>query len=41
MGNNDNIQKDHKNQIDLIFQLFVYILEQFKVEFEFDKIQVL
>ena len=39
IGNNDYIQMDHKNQIDLVFQLFVYILQQFKVKF--DKIQVL
>ena len=25
---NDYIHMDHKNQIDLVFQLFVYILEQ-------------
>ena len=24
----DHIHKDHKNQIDLVFQLFVYILQQ-------------
>ena len=37
--NNDYIQEDHKNQIDLIFQLFVYILQQFKLNLT--KIQVL
>ena len=39
IGNYDYIQKDYKNQIDLGFQLFVYILHQFKVKF--DEIQVL
>ena len=39
IGNNDYIQKDHKNQIDLVFQLFVYILQQFKLNLA--KIQVL
>ena len=26
---NEGIHMDHKNQIDLFFQLFVYILKQF------------
>ena len=30
IGINDYIHKDHKNQIGLVFQLFVYILQQFK-----------
>ena len=30
IGINDHIHKDHKNQVDLFFQLFVYILQQFK-----------
>ena len=29
IGMNDHIHKDHKNQVDLFFQLFVYILQQF------------
>ena len=29
IGINDYIHKDHKNQIGLFFQLFVYILKQF------------
>ena len=27
---NEGIHMDHKNEIDLVFQLFVYILQQFK-----------
>ena len=26
---NEGIDMDHKNKIDLVFQLFVYILQQF------------
>ena len=29
IGNHNHIHKDHKNQVDLFFQLFVYILQQF------------
>ena len=29
IGINDHIHKDHKNQVDLFFQLFVYISQQF------------
>ena len=29
IGINDHIHKDNKNQVDLFFQLFVYILQQF------------
>ena len=30
IGTNDYIHRDYKNQIGLVFQLFVYILQQFK-----------
>ena len=30
IGIHDHIHKDHKNQVDLFFQLFVYILQQFR-----------
>ena len=29
IGINDHIHKDNKNQVDLFFQLFDYILQQF------------
>ena len=30
IGINDHTHKDHKNQVDMFFQLFVYILQQNK-----------
>ena len=30
IGINDHTHKDHKNQVDWFFQLFVYILQQYK-----------